>query len=71
MCHPPPIHHPLPLTFNNEGVVLEQSAFSKKVLELSPLSIQPKNLPGGRWDQGHGVVLHDQGYHQPIIKEWQ
>ena len=29
--------------------------------EWSPLPIQPKKIPGGHQDQGHGVVLHDQG----------
>ena len=34
---------------------------------MIPIPIQPKKLPGGQQDQGHGVVLHDQGegYQQP------
>ena len=35
-------HHP-PLTFNSEGAVWQQSAFSKNVLGWSPLPIQQKN----------------------------
>ena len=35
---------------------------------MIPLPIQPKKLIGGQQDQGHEVVLHDQGegYRQPI-----
>ena len=42
---------------------------SKNVLGLSPLPNKPKKLPGGQQDQGHEVVLHDQGegYQQPKI----
>ena len=28
---------------------------------MIPPSHRPKKLLGGQWDQGYGVVLHDQG----------
>ena len=38
-------HHPPPQTFNAEGVLWQQSAFSKNVSGWSPKPIQQKNDP--------------------------
>ena len=62
---------PPPITFKHEGVLWEKSTISMNVLGWSPLATWPKKLPCGQWDQGYGVVLHDQGegYQQTKLLE--
>ena len=64
--HPPP--PPPPITFNHEGALWQQSAFSKNVSGWSPKPIQHKKLPGGQREKQPGGVQHDQGevYQKPI-----